>query len=111
MLRKLWNDEAGFVMSAELVLILTIGVIAIIVGLSEVAVAINTELNDVSNAIGALRQAYIFTGFTGDGGKIKSFVPGSRYNDQIDDCDLNETCELVGPLPADDASEADDLTP
>ena len=38
------NDEAGVIISAELVLVLTIGVLAMIVGLSEVAVAINTEL-------------------------------------------------------------------
>ena len=50
MLNQLWNDEAGFVISAELVLVLTIAVLAMIVGLSEVAVAVNTELNDISNA-------------------------------------------------------------
>ena len=53
MLNQLWNDEAGFVISAELVLVLTIAVLAMIVGLSEVAVAVNTELNDISNAIRA----------------------------------------------------------
>ena len=36
MFRKLWNDEAGFVVSAELVLIATILVLGMIVGLSEV---------------------------------------------------------------------------
>ena len=56
MLNQLWNDEAGFVISAELVLVLTIAVLAMIVGLSEVAVAVNTELNDISNAIGSLNQ-------------------------------------------------------
>ena len=42
MLNQLWNDEAGFVISAELVLVLTIAVLAMIVGLSEAAVAVNT---------------------------------------------------------------------
>ena len=37
MLRTLWNDEAGVVISAELVLVLTIAVIAMIVGLHAVA--------------------------------------------------------------------------
>jgi len=36
MLRALLNDEAGFVVSAELVLIATLLVIGLIVGLSEV---------------------------------------------------------------------------
>ncbi|HAH48380.1 hypothetical protein [Gimesia sp.] len=95
MLNQLWNDEAGFVISAELVLVLTIAVLAMIVGLSEVAVAVNTELNDISNAIGALNQSYAYTGFLGNGGKTKSFYAGSRFADSVDDCDLNSTCDLV----------------
>ena len=63
MLRALWKEENGFIISAELVLVLTIAVLAMIVGLSEVAVAVNTELNDVSNAIGSLNQSYAYTGF------------------------------------------------
>ncbi|HCO25713.1 MAG: hypothetical protein CME31_23390 [Gimesia sp.] len=98
MLNQLWNDEAGFVISAELVLVLTIAVLAMIVGLSEVAVAVNTELNDISNAIGALNQSYAYTGFVGSGlggGKSKSYYAGSRFEDATDDCDLNTTCDLV----------------
>ena len=33
MLKKLWNDEAGLIVSAELALVLTIGVLAMVVGL------------------------------------------------------------------------------
>ncbi|QDT96684.1 hypothetical protein [Gimesia aquarii] len=102
MMRALWHEESGFVISAELVLVLTIAVLAMIVGLSEVAVAVNTELNDISNAIGALNQSFVYTGFTGSsrgvdgvGGKLKSVVEGSRFNDAVDDCDLNTTCDLV----------------
>lgn len=105
-MRALWHDENGFVVSAELVLVLTVTVLATIVGLSEVAVAVNTELNDVSNAIGALNQSYAFTGFSAAGNliiiddqppgrKTKSFVAGSRFDDAVDDCDLNTTCDLV----------------
>ena len=36
MLMKLWDDEAGLIVSAELALVLTIGVLAMVVGLSEV---------------------------------------------------------------------------
>ena len=90
------NDEVGFVISAELVLVLTIAVLAMVVGLSEVAVAVNTELNDVSNAIGSLNQSFAFTGFhAGDGCKQKSSMAGSSYTDRVDDCDCNTSCELV----------------
>lgn len=97
MLMKLWNDEAGLIVSAELALVLTIGVLAMVVGLSEVAVAVNTELNDISNAIGALNQSYSYTGFVAkDGYKGKSFVAGSSFSDGTDDCDRNTSCDLVG---------------
>ena len=96
MLKRLWNDEAGFVISAELTLVLTIGVIGLVVGLSEVAVAINTELNDISNAFGSLNQSYAFTGFAAkDNWKLKSSVAGSAFADSVDDCDHNKSCDLV----------------
>ncbi len=105
MLKQLFCDESGAVISAELVLVLTILVIGVIVGLSEVAVAVNTELNDVSNAIGALDQSYFFTGFKGLGAaggnlKLKSLTVGSRYTDLHDDCDKNDSCDLVCGPPA-----------
>ena len=90
------NDETGVIISAELVLVLTIAVLSMIVGLSEVAVAVNTELNDVSNAIGALNQSYAFTGFVGNGGKYKSWYRGTTFIDNgPDDCDTNSTCDIV----------------
>ena len=99
MLRKLFNDESGVIISAELALVLTIAVLAMVVGLSEVAVAVNTELNDISNAIGALNQSFTYTGFVGNGavGKvtIKSSVSGATFTDTVDDCDINTTCDIV----------------
>lgn len=96
MLKNLWNDESGVIISAELVLVLTIATLAVVVGLTEVAVAVNTELNDVSNAFGSLNQSYCVTGFTSIcNGKLKSSVGGSCFVDTIDDCDTNTTCDLV----------------
>jgi Flp pilus assembly pilin Flp len=95
--KALLNDEAGFVISAELVLVLTVAVLAMIVGLSEVAVAVNTELNDLSNAIGALDQSYAVSGFAAVSGyKTKSFANGTHFTDRTDDCDTNQSCDLVG---------------
>lgn len=94
MFRQLWNDQAGVILSAELVLVLTIAVLAMIVGLSEVAVSVNEELNDISNAIGNLDQSYYYTGFAAENGyswKPKSYVAGSRFDDEGDSCDKNET--------------------
>ena len=99
-MKKFINDESGVIISAELVLVLTIAVLAMVVGLSEVAVAVNTELNDLSNAIGSLNQSFTYTGFRGNGGatgsaKVKSSFAGSAFQDGQDDCDLNTSCDLV----------------
>jgi len=56
------RDEAGFVISAELVLVMTIGVLAMVVGLTAVRDAVTHELNDVSNAIGSVSQTYNVVG-------------------------------------------------
>ena len=96
-LKALLRDDNGFVLSAELILIMTIGVLAMIVGLSEVAVAVNTELNDISNAIGKIDQSYAYTGFCSGGKyqKLLSWFAGSSYKDKVDDGDTNESCDLV----------------
>jgi Flp pilus assembly pilin Flp len=96
MLKNFWLDQSGAVVSIELILIITITVLGLIVGLSEIAVAVNTELNDISNAVGALNQSYAFTGFhSRDGGKMKSFFSGSSYQDCPDDGDFNQSCDIV----------------
>ncbi len=97
MLNQLWKDEAGFIVSAELVLVATILVIGMIVGLSEVQHAVNGELNDVGEAIGRLNQSYCFSGFMkrksfggGGHGGCAAFTAGSTFIDHLDDCDNNE---------------------
>lgn len=47
---QLWNDESGFVLSAELVLIGTIAILSLVVGLAAVASAVNSELRDCAGA-------------------------------------------------------------
>lgn len=101
MLKNFWLDQNGAIVSIEMVLIITIAVLALIVGWSEVAVAVNTELNDVSNAIGSLNQSYHFAGFSAWGnGKLKSAFGGSCFYDQVDDCDNNRSCDLVCSAPS-----------
>lgn len=97
MLKAFFKDESGAIVSIEMILIITIAVIALIVGWSEVAKAVNTELNDISNAIGALNQDYAFTGYHSgrSGGKPTAEVFGSAYDDKVDDCDNNSSCDLV----------------
>jgi len=96
--KHLWFDDSGAVVSAELVLILSVAVLSLVVGLSELAVAVNTELNDLSNAFGALVQSFSTPGFDAtppDSTKDKAIFTGSTFLDQLDDCDTNLSCDLV----------------
>lgn len=97
MLKKFWNDESGVIISAELVLVLTITVLGIIVGLSSVVVAVNEELQDTAHAIGVLNQSFGFTGFAGctKGGNPISYTFGAVNTDGIDDCDCNTSCDMI----------------
>jgi len=80
---RLWNDQHGFIVSAELVLVSTIAVLAMVVGLSEVAFNINNELEDVGSAFGKLSQRYCVRGTKGH----QSCTDGSEFWDVSDYCD------------------------
>ncbi len=82
---NLINDEAGFILSAELILIGTIAVLAMVVGLSEVSMNINKELEDVASAFGSVNQSFRANGMNGHGGSNS----GSSFGDQTDFCDGN----------------------
>lgn len=83
MLRKLWNDEAGAIVSAEIVLVATILVIAMVTGLASLRDAVVTELADVGAAIAAVDQSYTVGGITAH----SSAVASSAYSDALDFCD------------------------
>lgn len=81
--KQLLNDEAGFIISAELVLVATICVIGLVVGLAELALNVNNELEDVGSAITCIQQGYDIEGYAGH----KGWAGGSRFEDQVDFCD------------------------
>ncbi len=107
-MRKLLNDETGFVVSAELMLVITLAFCAAAVGWSAVRDALVNELNDVSHAIGAVSQSYNITGFQ----KAKAAgnhasCSGSGYNDDADECDC-KVIEYVDVCGKDDPSTGAD---
>jgi Flp pilus assembly pilin Flp len=105
MVRQLLNDEAGFIISAELVLVATLLVIGLIVGLSEVQHAVVSELNDVADAIGELNQSYSFSGFhKTDFRSVHAVTYGSDFEDQRDDCDNNQ-CQIACDAPANETAK------
>lgn len=86
-LHVLYRDEHGFIVSAELVLVLTIAVLAMVVGLHAVAKSVTTELNDLANAFGTINQSYAFNGFDKPD---HSWTEGASFRDRRDDCDCTE---------------------
>lgn len=91
MMQRLWRDESGVILSAELVLIGTILVIGMIVGLVELQCAVVGELSDLGDAIGNLDQSYQTSGIRSQktNGGTKAYTAGARYSDTADECDCN----------------------
>lgn len=58
MLKKFWNDEAGFVVTVEMILVATVLVIGLVAGLAQVRDAVNAELADTAAAFGSMDQSF-----------------------------------------------------
>jgi Flp pilus assembly pilin Flp len=95
LLRRFWTDERGMIVSAELMIIMTIGVLALVTGVSAVSSALNFEYTDVANALTSLNQSYNVSGHFagagggggggtggGRGGAYHAFNRGMGYNDR-----------------------------
>ncbi|MEX1095314.1 MAG: hypothetical protein WED34_04660 [Planctomycetales bacterium] len=75
LLTRLWTDDRAFVISSELVLLGTLGVIGSTVGLHTAATALNEELVEVGCAFRSLDQSYRLPGFAYCG----AMTAGSAY--------------------------------
>jgi Flp pilus assembly pilin Flp len=105
MLRELWVDESGVIISAELVLILTILAIGLIAGLTTLRDALLTELADVGQSVSNANQSFVI----GAAQAHTSFTAGSLFTDALDFGDgpgvtgPNSRCLVVvpvsGPVP------------
>jgi hypothetical protein len=101
MLKNFINDEAGFLVSAELILVSTILVIGLIVGLIELQSAVLHELNDVGEAIASFNQSYSFPGTVTQKGVHQVTTSGSAWVDSTDIncCDCNQGVSLYCTAP------------
>jgi len=84
--RKIWNDEQGFVVSSELVLIATVVVIGLLTGLAAVRDALISELSDVAGAIQDINESYSIDGVVGHNANTAGF----NFLDGTDECDSND---------------------
>jgi hypothetical protein len=102
MVKNFLNDEAGFIISAELILVSTILVIGLIVGLVELQASILHELNDLGEAIGSLNQSYSYAGTVTTKGVHNITTAGSAYGDlsDVSCCDCNDGASLYCTNPS-----------
>tara|TARA_R110002095_G_scaffold34106_2_gene32629 strand:- start:14352 stop:14771 length:420 start_codon:yes stop_codon:yes gene_type:complete len=91
LLNNFWCDEAGLVMSAELVMLGTIGVLGATVGLSAASTAINDEMVEFSHAIRSLDQSYHFEGHQ----SCRAWTASSSYRQQDVEISLADLCGQV----------------
>ena len=85
-LKRLWNDEAGFVVSTELVLLATVAVIGLLTGIVAVRDGVVSELSDVAGAVQEINQSYSYDGVIGH----NAASSGTQFNDQLDECDSSD---------------------
>ena len=85
LLSRLWADEAGFVVSSELVLVATVMVVGLLVGMTTVRDQVVQELGDMADAISEIDQSYSYSSVTGH----TSSTAGSLFNDTEDNCDVD----------------------
>jgi hypothetical protein len=83
---RLLRDETGVILSSELVMVGTVGVLALVVGMEAVSSAVVQELNDFAGAIGAISQSFNYRSIAKLG---HARVSGSGFNDLGDFCDCS----------------------
>lgn len=75
LLNALWTDDRGFVVSSELALVSTLGVLGLTAGLANVSRDVDGELRDVGGAFSAMDQSFAVTM---PNGQLIQFVDSPR---------------------------------
>ncbi len=100
-LRRLWRDQAGVVVSAEAVLVATTVLLGLIVGLATVRDGVNNELADVAQAIDDLDQSYEIEEIRGHSAAVAESEYETDGNDFCDDGGTAaEHCIVIVPPTA-----------
>ncbi|MGO8752005.1 MAG: hypothetical protein ACLQNE_39185 [Thermoguttaceae bacterium] len=89
LVRKLWADEAGFIVSAELCLVATILVLGMIVGLCTLRNQVVQELIAVGEAIGSVNTSFVICGVKGNdhgSGCCGAWTGASSWIDYVHFC-------------------------
>jgi Flp pilus assembly pilin Flp len=108
LMQKFWQDEAGVIVSTEIILIMMILVFGLIAGLVSLRDAVAQELGDTGLMVNTLDQSYSFSGNTNtvdDGGDtVNASTPSSLFVDLTDENNVDVTdqapagLDLITPL-------------
>lgn len=93
--QRLLEDETGVIVSSELALVGTVGVLGMVVGLESVSTAVTQELTDLSSAFRSLNQSYSYRSISKAGhGRIS----GSCFTDVGGGGGVLATADVNGQL-------------
>jgi hypothetical protein len=95
-MKRLWNDEAGFIVSMELMIVATVVVLGMLVGLVAIREQLVQELADVAEAISEFNQSYSYAAVIGH----SSSTGGADFIDALDFCDVQDGGAAVGTSSA-----------
>ena len=96
-LSQLWQDEAGFVISSELVFVSTLLVIGMIAGWATLRDQVLGELGDLADAVSEFDQSYSISAVTGH----SASTSGVDFQDDEDFCEEGTGTDqsVTGGLP------------
>jgi hypothetical protein len=95
-IERLWQEDGGFVLSSEVMMYGTLGVVGLGAGLTALRDSVNSELNDVAKAIGSVDQSYWYSPVVGH----SAWTAGSAFFDRADVCDGPQPIPVpVAPPP------------
>lgn len=101
-LLMLWREERGAVLSTEMVLVGTLGVVGATVGLKALSTSVNEELLDLARALRSLDQSYEIPGLS----RCGAWTAGSSYRQEPVEVSLRRLEEALAseeegePIPA-----------
>src|SRR6476469_1000696 len=91
---RLWNDDCGYILSAESVFLFTITVLGLVTGWVAVRNSVVSELTEVGNAISSLQQGYAFSGLSNG----KSATDGSGATDTYATMSPGSTAAIISSI-------------
>lgn len=100
--RELWDDESGVILSAEVVVLGTAGVLGLTTGLSMVSKSVNSELQDLAFAMRSLDQSYEIPAQRGCG----AYTAGSCFRQEPVEKSLAILCDVARKAEKEEREEA-----